>query len=289
MNNFEYIDDYLTNRLGSQERVNFEKQLETDTALRADVEFQKLTIESIKKARVAELKAMLNNVPVSSGSFSGGTAAVKIAGGVISAALIGSVTYYYLHKNPTSEIKPENKAKTESIAPPVTPEKIQPNTTTDTQVIVPAEPSSKQEQVRKNAVKENNKDKNQAPVTSAYKEPKIEVLDPSDELTTDNTEGKALIETRKNEVVPSRIEVNTDSSNKKYTFHYQFSHGKLMLYGSFDKGLYEILEINGDTHRVFLFYEGNYYLLEEKEYTTSALQAVKDTVLLKKLREYRAR
>jgi hypothetical protein len=39
MSNFELIDDYLTNRLNEQEKEAFEKQLESDPALKADVDF----------------------------------------------------------------------------------------------------------------------------------------------------------------------------------------------------------------------------------------------------------
>ncbi|MGC4020523.1 MAG: hypothetical protein QM734_00550 [Cyclobacteriaceae bacterium] len=44
------------------------------------------------------------------------------------------------------------------------------------------------------------------------------------------------------DVSVSRIEVEINYSNSAYTFHYQFSDGKLILYGTFDKSLYEIIE-----------------------------------------------
>jgi len=281
MSNFEHIDDYLTNRLNPQEKASFEKQLEMDAALRADVEFQKLTIEAIKHARMVELKTMLNNVPVG-GGLSNGLTAAKIAGGVISAALIGTIAYFYLQGDSQLPEPQPAEVKTEESINPINPVVAPIDSAANSVAVV--EPS-KSNTIPAPSQKKNTKAKDQ-PATA----PKIEVLDLSNELTSDdNKNEKALIENRKPEVEASRIEVNTDSSNKKYSFHYQFNNGKLLLYGTFDKGLYEILEINGSTHNVFLFYQANYYLLEEKDNTTSPLVPVKDPVLLKKLKEYQAR
>lgn len=60
-----------------------------------------------------------------------------------------------------------------------------------------------------------------------------------------------------------------------------------MLFGTFDKGLYEILEINSDTHSVFMFYKDNYYLLDEKQAKITLLEPIKDKALVAKLKEYR--
>ena len=96
-------------------------------------------------------------------------------------------------------------------------------------------------------------------------------------------------ENSKSALTASHIQVETDSSSKKYNFHYQFNNGKLQLFGPFDKSLYEILEINGDNHAVFLFYRENYYLLDEQQNQITKLQLIKDSALLKKLKEYRGR
>lgn len=283
MSNFEHIDDYLTNRLAPAEKANFERQLETDGALRADVEFQKLTIEAIKQARVAQLKSMLNNVPIGGSGFSTGLTTAKIAGGVISIALIGGLTYFYLQgHSKNNEIKPIDIA-TQETTKPVNPVSTASDSITKSIAVV--EPSKTNNTAVSSSEKADTKKTEQQTVSK----PKIEVLDLSEELSTNDNNESALIENRKPEITASRVEVSTDSSHKKYSFHYQFSHGKLLLYGSFDKGLYEILEINGGSHNVFLFYQANYYLLEEKENTTSPLEPVKDPILLKKLKEYRTR
>src|SRR5258706_14798338 len=78
MSNFELIDDYLTNRLGEQERVSFEQELGSDPALKADVDLQKHIVAGAKKGRAGGLQAMRNNVPVE-GGFSCGPLIRKVA------------------------------------------------------------------------------------------------------------------------------------------------------------------------------------------------------------------
>jgi len=87
----------------------------------------------------------------------------------------------------------------------------------------------------------------------------------------------------------SKLDVVTQPADKKYSFHYQFTQGKLHLFGPFDRNLYEILEINGDSHAVFLFYKENYYLLDEAQTAVMPLTPIRDGKLLQMLREYRKR
>lgn len=60
-----------------------------------------------------------------------------------------------------------------------------------------------------------------------------------------------------------------------------------MLFGDFDRALYEVLEINGDNHALFLFYKDAYYLLDENQHKVTKLEAIRDSALIAKLREYR--
>src|SRR6185295_8639479 len=105
--------------------------------------------------------------------------------------------------------------------------------------------------------------KKSAPVTKKTG-PDLQVVDPTEELASTNTKtDKPKAEKDQANVSTSRIEVETNDSNNQYSFHYQLSQQKLRLYGKFDKGLYEIIEVNGTAHSVFLFYKDSYYLLDE--------------------------
>src|SRR5690606_12674271 len=60
----ELLDDYLANRMDEGNRAAFEQKLKADPDLQQEFTMQKTVIEGIKSARIAELKSMLNNVPV---------------------------------------------------------------------------------------------------------------------------------------------------------------------------------------------------------------------------------
>jgi cytoskeletal protein RodZ len=283
MNNFELIDDYLTNRLGDAEKVAFEKQLASDPSLKADVALQKYVLEGVKKARASELKAMLQKVPVG-GSASFNFPMLRMAAGVVGAGLlIAALSFYFKNgkevPNMSSSIEDSiNKADPKDFEPLEEP------------TVAPTQPTENKEKKATETVdkKQDNSTKETARPTEQNK-PKIEAIDPSNEII-DNTEKTSVAkEVTKSTVTTSHIAVDVDSANKKYSFHYQFSKGKLMLYGSFDKALYEILEINGENHSVFMFYKDNYYLLNEKQSSVIALEPIKDKALIARLSEYRGR
>jgi hypothetical protein len=283
MSNFELIDDYLTNRLGEQERVTFEQRVGSDPALQADVELQKHILEGVKKARAAELKAMLNNVPVG-GGFSSGLTAGKIAAGVVVAGLVATCIYLYVKPSETPAGGPSVISKNQT-APPASTEKA--TTLTPATPLQPATDQSLIVDPRKAKANPPKKKKSSKPVETPQS--KIEVVDPSDELVDNSAKEADAGNGQKSSITTSHIAVETNTSSKKYNFHYQFNRGQLVLYGPFDKSLYEILEIHGDQHAVFLFYKENYYLLDEKQKKIAELQSIRDSTVLKKLKEYRGR
>jgi hypothetical protein len=278
MSNFELIDDYLTNRLGEAEKEAFERQLESDPALKADVDLQQQILEGVKKARVAELKSMLSRVPVNTG-FTVDFSVARLAAGVIGAGMIGAALYFYLRPEDVPNLK-DAAADLSKKSEQIQNKKEEPvQTETENTEVTPA---VKLEE--KKAIKSKEKETSGS---SEVKQPKIEAIDPSDEMTHENE--PAISEFTKGAVTVSHIAVETDTANKKYDFHYQFASGKLFLYGPFDKNLYEILEINSQSHAVFLFYKDNYYILDERQIKVTPLEPIKDTSLIQKLREYRSK
>ena len=270
MMNFEKIDDYLANRLPSEEKAAFEQELNGDPALKEEVTFQQEVIEGVRQARMLEIKQMLNQVPVPSSGWSSG----QIAATVISVGVVATSLYFYF-QNDEPTLSPDQN-------PPAVISQPDPSTTA---------PAAVNEQEETSPAKEEPKSSNTAtkPKTvSPVQKPDIQVVDPSDEFK--ETEEPAETTTHaKSELSLSKMEVTTISANKKYSFNYQFAEGKLLLYGPFDKSLYEILEINGGNHAVFLFYKENYYLLDESQKAITPLEPIRDGSLLQKLKEYRGR
>jgi hypothetical protein len=281
MSNIELIDDYLMNRLSGEEKVAFEKQLETDSSLQSEVALQKAIVEGIKSARAAQLKEMLNNVPVGSAAVTTG----KIIAGVAAVGAIAIAAYFYTKSDEKTAATEDVAVVTEVPKAKLTETKAEVPATKKETVASPAsEPTanviSKEKRVPKTVDK---------PVTAASTpaKPSIQATDPSEEMGGNATADAPKSEGTKSLISTSRITVETDASDTRYSFHYQFRDGKLILFGKFDKGLYEILEINGDTHSMFLYYKDGYYLLDEHQKKVTALEPIKDAALIRKLKEYR--
>jgi hypothetical protein len=280
MSNFELIDDYLSNRLNGSEKEAFEKQLENDPSLKSDLDFQKQIITGIRTARATELKAILSKVPVGGTGVSMDFSVVRMAAGIVAAGVVGAAIYFYATHG---ELPPFNKAatdlnqKTEELKKPEATEPDVTKVVTDStgeKVSAPA------------PIKESSKPK-QEPVKPVEK-PKLDVTDPSADLQQDNSsDDEPAANIHRSDISPSHVQVNIDSSNKKFGFHYQFVSNKLMLFGDFDRALYEVLEINGDNHALFFVYKDAYYLLDENQHKVTKLEPIKDSALISKLREYR--
>ncbi len=283
MQNFELIDDYLTNRLGDQEKMAFEQRMGSDPGLKSDVEMQRNILDGVKQARVAELKAMLNNVPVGNG-ISNGAWAGKIAAGIVAVGL--AVTAYWIinRKEPVQPVSNE-----QTVAPVITAEEPKTETPATKAPVEDNKPVTTPTTANQPGKKATAKKKEAiaAPTATA---PKIEVVDPSkDELIDNSSKSAENVDTKKSAITVSQVAVETVTSDKKYKFNYQFEAGKLVLYGPFDKSLYEILEIHGDSHAVFLWYKDNYYKLDEQQHNITRLEPITDATLVKKLKEYRGK
>ncbi len=274
MSNIELIDDYLTNRLSDADKAAFESQLATDPTLQADIELQKQIIEGVRKARAAELKTMLSQVPVSSPvSFT--LPVMRMAASIVGAGIMILAFSYYFNSNSNG---PQMATSLEDSIQKVDPAEFEP-------LEEPTVPAVKEE--AKKTEQPEKKVEESSPKVTSVQQPKIDIVDPTKELTEEHNASIPSSEASKTGLVRSHIAVEVDDHNKKYGFHYQFAQGKLFLYGSFDKGLYEILEINGETHSVFLFYKENYYNLDEKSSAITPLEAIRNPALISKLKEYK--
>lgn len=286
MNNFELIDDYLRNKLSEDDKKSFEAQLESDLSLQAEVEFQSQIVEGLKQARAAELKAMLNQVPVSGGASIQLTP-LRIAAGIIGIAALVTAAYFYyngggpeLPKISTSvedslkQIEEQPEPENEQV-PVIQPEKGKEE--------VISESNSEKTEPKSQVKKENTIPTSPKKATK----PTLEVLDPSDEVSETASNAKATESISKPVITTAKFDIEVKAGTRKNGFHYQFSQGKVVLYGDFDKNLYEILEINGGKQLIFLYYKDSFYPLDESKTEITPLQAVTDKNLIQLLKEYR--
>ncbi|MEQ9591389.1 MAG: hypothetical protein RLN86_02265 [Cyclobacteriaceae bacterium] len=275
MSQFDLIEKYVTNNLNEAERLSFEQEMKGDAQLRSEVKLQQDIIEGVKQARVAELKAMLNNVPIS-GGYSLATG--KIALATLTAGIIGAALYFTM--------------RTESVEPQELSEdiKVEQSVPAEITEIAPVEEPTTESGVTNTESEAKSNIPAPAKKKSTPKErpaPSVSVMDPTEELTSKTEEAIANEVNTRSEISASSIEVETQSGNKDYPFHYQYAKGKLHLFGPFDAGLYEIIEINGGSHTIFLYYKEAYYHLDQRESKIVPLIQIRDTELLNRLDQYR--
>jgi hypothetical protein len=296
----ELLDDYIANKLTGGDKDAFEQRLNSDASLQNEFKLQNNLIEGIKKARLAELKSMLNNTAVP--PVQGGQAALlgKVASWLVVTGILSAGIYFYFNKE---DDKQDITERTEN------PAVSQPAEET-TQVIVPGnEPLATEQKIEtkelnketEKAIKANETIKRKDVIkpnsaasvsteTKAINREKPDVFDPSSEAegNSEPQNDAVKISATQPKLIASSIEVTTDNTNKKYNFHYQFENGKLFLFGSFEENLYEIMEFFNDNKRtVFLYYKDSFYLLNEANEKIRPLASINDPVLQQKLKEYR--
>lgn len=285
----ELLDDYLANRLDGNARSAFEQKLGTDPGLKSELELQQQFINGIKKARITELKAIMNNVPIPAVQTGGTAVAAKVAAWAVVAGIVGTSIYLYLNQpEETLQVTPETKIEQQEKQIPATPSDSSKEESTQPHEVSPVvseeESSSEQKPAESPKATRKNKKAKEEPT----KNPRVDVYDPTKE-EINNKPSQEAVDGSIPGIAAHDVAVEIDSDNKKYTFHYQFKSGKLFLYGPFEKNLYEILEFFSDDNKrtLFLFYKEEYYLLKDDNQRLKPLNAIQDPALVKKLKEYR--
>lgn len=280
---FELLEKYLRGELSTEETVAFEKQLKNDPALQKELSFQKEVIEGIRKARIAELKAMLNNVPVPPvNPLLSGTVA-KIIGSVMIVGSISTALYFYLTSDSPGE----------EFIPVEQPELQESHTETDPDDNNLPEPVNSPDSGETDAAAPKQESTSIAgqpksqPGTSA--QPQLQVYTPeAEELKEQIEKEHRQVSIIEKGFVTSSIEVEVNADSKKYNFHYSFRNNKLVLYGNFEDNLYEILEFISEKDRtVVLYYKNTYYLLDTDKEDPAPLVRIRDKILLDKLKKFR--
>jgi hypothetical protein len=295
----ELLDDYLTNRMGEQDRSAFEQKLQADPDLQNEYALQQRLIKGIKDARVAQLKSMLNQVSVPANNTGSALASKIIFGAVITMMVVATAWYFMRDKAQQAQQKTSSEQQ-------ATPEK---PVTRESEPVIQKESAKRDADVAQKQIVES--DKNQTSAGTEHSKPSLAKkpdplqapADKSSEPATvkdqidvfnPSTEESKADGTVKDENQPeyspgaSSLVVETDRDNRRYSFHYQFREGKLFLYGPFEKNLYEILEFFTDERRtVFLYYKHDYYLLDEADTNIRPLEPISDPALITKLKEYR--
>jgi hypothetical protein len=279
MSHEEIIDSYLTGRMNDAERAELEQKINADPNLKSEFALQKAVVEGIRKARAAQLKSMLAQVPITSATIGSGTTTaslLKIASAVLITGAVGTGVYLFMSDgDEVNTVAPPTEQITEPSATPPAEDPVN----------AFAQPEPERETPEQKPSTRREKPADATPLAK----PKLDIVDPSADTQTD-----VVVEAPKSEqsdmtITESELEVEVGNTySKKYSFHYQFRNGKLLLYGPFDKSLYEILEIHhGDSQSTFLYYKDLYYMLDRQKKQVTPLTAIENQTLIEKLKEFR--
>ncbi len=284
MSNKELINAYFDGELSEVERQNLFSEIDKNPELKAEFNFQNEIVEGLKRARVAELKARLDNVPVSGGTISTGSTFLKVAV-VTGVALIGALSYFYINKPEQEPISVEPKTLKEDVEELLEIEESTQDVVMAEQIEV-NEPINEAKEATKNKVVKEKETIPSSPIInkpSAIQPIELDDTDDNDEIILPST---GL--TKNNVTAISTIDIETDNSKKKYAFHYQLKEGKLFLFGDFDHGLYELLEFNANEGKIlYLFYKGQYFNLDKNQVEITPLTVITDSTLIQELETVR--
>ena len=95
MENSELIEKYVSGRLDGVDKETFEQQIKADPTLQSNVALQKQIVEGIKKARIQQLKTMLNQVPVGPAAQVGFSAGQIVASAITATILVTGTLFYF--------------------------------------------------------------------------------------------------------------------------------------------------------------------------------------------------
>ena len=289
MTNYEKIEAFFDGELNESERDLLLREIESDPALKQEFELQKDIIEGIKAYRKEQLIARLDKLDVAT---SGQVSLLKTMGliGLAGILLVGG---YIL-------LKPDVQAPAEKI------------TTKELPQAAPQEPDVRKETAVEESqpdqtmiTSEKNAGKKDATAATATKEPaatgKKEKVATPPTVTIPEFAEPANEEPQMADESPDapspvtsaavRLKENTTVEvkfSKRYKFHYQVKDGGLILYGEFDQGPFEVIEVKTNKGIAsYLYYHNNFYCLETDSEEIKPLVAVTNPELIKQLEKRR--
>ena len=297
MNIEERIAAYHDGELTPDERFDLESELSSNPELKAEYDLQNEIIEGIKSARKAELKTMMNNVPIGGITSTGTGKVIQYTSAAVITAIIGFGLYYFW---PDKQIEQLNRPTTEEVDNTaenrVAGEQSQDIASTeipDTDLnnvseseSISSSPSNKKSEINS----ELSKKVEQIPETTTEvntESAKPSIIDGFDQEETSEPDipENSLLDKSDNGGEAILSEVISDV--RKYNFHYKFLNGRLILYGEFQV-TYEILDfMQGDERNVYLYYKGKYYPLILNQSEISPLKDISDSSIIKGLENRR--
>ena len=258
-NQKEQIDLYLRNEMSSGETQDFEILISQNPALRAEVDFQRTVVNSLKEYRKTQLKIRLSQIEVSPMNpfWQSGFVKTAVAVSIVTGVGIGVFLY---DVNPNEHLgEMISSGGPLNITRPLSPKFSE--IYFEMKEISETSPQLKEEEVEKQQSEEivdtqPLEKKDFSLVLDVPTDQKIE----DDELFEAPEIKEELVEIDEEANKP-QLEVEQKATEDEI-LKYRYFSGKLSLYGNFSGNPYEILEINTRKGRaVYLLFDLQYYAL----------------------------
>ena len=294
MNNSQKIDAYFNDELSGSEKEQFLADLESNPELQKEFSLQSDIVEGIKEYRKAQLISRLNDIKIVSSSQ---YMAIKVLSSAAVVALVGLGAYFiYFTNSSETELLNDNKTTelvTEDPNQQMNQEPQQTNTV-DIEKSQPEKSTSTESGDQATASMADVSNEPDEVTNEEISDPEVtmpEVLDEFEsEMTISGTEEdiSAPPSTIKSNLnLRTKLEVDV-KMKRKYNFHYQVIDEKLTLFGEFEDGPFEILEINtNEVVNLYLYYLDNFYAIDQSSEDIKPLKEITDEGLIDRLQKLR--
>ena len=294
MENSQKIDAYFNNELSSSEKEQFLAELETNAELQKEFAEQKEIVQGIQDYRKTQLINRLNDIKIVSTSQ---YVAVKVISSIAVVTLVG-LGAYFIYFNNTTNTELLNNPVTEEIVDNTSqndpaPESIAP--VENNELETEEEPiANKEEKVGSSSIEKRNSSVVTEEKDTETSEPEVTMPEVVDSFDTENpaVQSEDDISAPAN-TVKSNLDLRTKfevevKMKRKYNFHYQVIDTKLTLFGEFDQGPFEILEINNQGGvDLYLYYQENFYEINQASEEIQSLTEITDQAVKNRLQSLR--
>jgi hypothetical protein len=261
----EKIEAYFERTLTEVEMRDVEEAVSQDPELKKEFEFQEDINEALKEVRVAELKAQLESISITTSIFD--QTIFKLITSIAIITGVSIIGYWALRSGNESPVTTEaqNEIPLDSLDHPA----------------LIHEPDQAQAESSKEVPETTKKT---TPVTTPTPVTPHVIEEFADEETREE------ISIPENDILENAPSASAGISvelkiGTRYNFHYQFLSNRLFLFGNFNEELYDILEIKNDTEsQLFFSYKEKFYQLDREQKEITPLQEITNEGLIIRLK-----
>lgn len=283
------LAEYASGRLSGPERAEIEAAIVADPNLMSEVALQEDIMLALGNQRKAALKSRLKNVnpeaPISFWEHVKPWQSFMLGFGLTSLTAVVLMLNKTPANSPSVE-KPKQESKQVFIKRPAVAIASE---VPASEPLAPESPSATPPAISANANPIAGEAKTKSREVSATRQSRQPlVVDPTmvkgpkaiDKSDLSENTNAALESASSATEKPLDVETLSDPN---FGFHYKNYSGKLFLYGDFKGKLYEIVEIKGRNRKCFLFYDNQYFGLEENIKEAKSLTPITDQAIVNKL------